>query len=423
MTASTSQAGSVPTLDYALWAGPAATEATRAQFARELRDVSVLGIGFFVLVNSPFDQDGRRARLLDLNRRFFALPLAERLKVSMDNSKHFRGFSQFGDERTQGVQDLRDQLECGHDREPFPLAHLSQAQLAAQPYLNLHGPNQFLDDATLPGYRASTTEWFEIGREVNLQLTHALELALGVPENSLIQILQDTPADRIEQREAEAKFAGSQDPNVRYEGPLPYFRMKMIRYPRASIVDGIQKANAESTQGVGAHKDGGWITLLATDSVGGLQIQDFSGNWIDAPSTQEGIIVNFGQQIEKLSRGAIQAATHRVVLRGDAHALPDRYSIAWFSMPSLTAQVHALPLSALSPELVQAWRKSGRPDAPGEDEAQQAQRGRLVSDVPAGDLYGAEGEEFGLLAWRGITRSHPTVVRRWHTQIVPSQES
>ncbi|KAE8216675.1 hypothetical protein CF327_g187 [Tilletia walkeri] len=415
----------VPFLDYALWAGPSASKASREQFATELRNVAVLGIGFFVLNNSPFDQGGRRERQFDFSRRFFALPLEERLKVSMDQSRHFRGFSKLGDEQTKGRQDLRDQLECGFDREPFPgIESLSRVQLAAQPYLNLHGPNQFLDEGILPGHRASTTEWLEIAREVNLQLTIALELALGLSPNALVSILRDSPADRIAQKEAEAKFAAvaQQDHEARYDGPAPYFRMKMIRYPRGADVDGFQKDDASSTQGVGAHKDGGWITLLATDSVGGLQIQDFAGEWIDVPHSNNGIIVNFGQQIEKLTRGAVQAATHRVHMPGNAGALPDRYSVAWFSMPSLTAHVHPLPLSNLSPDLLQAWRDSGRPDAPGKEEEAQDRRGGLVSDVPAGDLHGKDGEEFGILAWRGITRSHPTVVAHWHKDLVPWQD-
>lgn len=415
----------VLTLDYAHWAGPQATEATRKEFASQLRQVAVTGIGFFLLAGTPFEEDGRRERQFELSRRFFALPIDVRRSISMDNSPHFRGFAQFGDERTQGVQDLRDQLECGQDRAPFPLGHLSDAQLAAQPYLNLLGPNVFLDELTLPGHRAATTEWLSIAREVNLQLTRALEVALGTPANSLVDILADGPEHRKAADQAEADFAASKDSNARYEGPAPYARMKMIRYPRGGeVVDGIQKADAGSSQGVGSHKDGGWITLLATDSVGGLQVQDFSGRWVDVQPAPGALAVNFGQQLEKLTHGAIQAATHRVVIAApqDGEVPADRYSVAWFSMPSLTSVVNPLPLASLSPDLLEVWRNSGRPDAPGEAEESQA-RGRIVSDVPSGDLHGGEGEEFGLLAWRGITRSHPTVVNRWHSKLVPRQES
>ncbi|CAD6891244.1 unnamed protein product [Tilletia controversa] len=422
-----SKSNSVPFLDYALWAGPSASPASREQFASELRRVSVLGLGFFVLTNSPLDQGGRRERQFDFSRRFFALPLEARQTVSMDHSRHFRGYAKLGDEYTKGLQDLRDQLECGLDREPFPgVDRLSQAQVAAQPYLNLNGPNQFLDEDTLPGHRASTTEWLDVAREVNLQLTIALEVALGLAPDALVGILGDSPADRLAQRQAEAKFAitAQTDHEARYDGPLPYFRAKMIRYPRSANVDGFLKADASSTQGVGPHKDGGWITLLATDSTGGLQVQDFSGGWIDVPHSNHGIIVNFGQQIEKLTRGAVQAATHRVQIADNPESLPDRYSVAFFSMPSMTSQVHALPLSDLSPELINAWRTSGRADAPGNEEEEQGRRhkGTLVSDVPAGDLYGNGQEEFGILAWRGITRSHPTVAARWHQDLVPWQE-
>ncbi len=95
-------------LDYHLWAGPHATPLTRDRFVHQLRD-KVLGLGFFYLANSPLE-GVRRSRMFELVERLFALPLEERMSVDIDLSRHFRGYSKFGDERTQYQTDHRDQV-------------------------------------------------------------------------------------------------------------------------------------------------------------------------------------------------------------------------------------------------------------------------------------------------------------------------
>lgn len=76
------------TLDYSLWAGSSATPATKEQFVTQLRRCLV-GLGFFYLRNSPLDE-GRWQRLFDLSKQFFQLPLETRMKIDIEQSRHFR---------------------------------------------------------------------------------------------------------------------------------------------------------------------------------------------------------------------------------------------------------------------------------------------------------------------------------------------
>ncbi|CAO3570016.1 unnamed protein product [Mortierella alpina] len=382
-------------LNYALW-DPANVTSDRSQsFVRALRRAMV-GIGFFYLHNTPLDSGdtrkvNRRANMFSLCDRLFDLPLKDRLSIDMDNSRYFRGYCKFGDERTQSLQDHRDQVDYGLHVAPL---QLSESVLEARPYLNLYGPNQFLDDATLPGHQEIVTDWFEAANEICKQLTRAVELALGVQEGRMKQYLDGSQP---------AETGAGADEELNKLGPIPFARMKTIRYPAGEMVDGIKRIEG-SKQGVGAHKDSGWLTLLSTSPVGGLEVQDFDGKWISVPHVEGSTIVNFGQQVENLTGGIVQSATHRVVF--PSTATQTRYSVAWFSFPALNALLKPLDVAGeFSDEVLDLWRAA---------EARRQGQG-IVSDVPKGDLFASQHERFGWTAWRGLVRSHPGVVRRFYS--------
>lgn len=76
--------------------GPAA----RADFLHRLRR-AVHDIGFFQLVGHRVTG---AAELLELSRKFFALPDEERRALDILDSPHFRGYSELGRERTRGYR-------------------------------------------------------------------------------------------------------------------------------------------------------------------------------------------------------------------------------------------------------------------------------------------------------------------------------
>ncbi len=296
-------------LDYTLWNPDAPTSSSSQRFVASLRQAMV-GMGFFYLHGTPLD--AKRQGMFDLVERFFKLPVEERLKIDMDNSRHFRGYCKFGDERTQKKQDLRDQVDYAPEVEPV----VDEALLEKYPFLNLYGPNQFVKDEVCEGHRRIALDWFETAEEVSNQLTRAIELALGVDEGELSQFLTGKTKGRTATAEED------EDQALVKLGPLPYARMKTIRYPTGNTVDGITRSDPSSTQGVGAHKDSGWLTLLAPSAdVGGLEAQDFTGSWLSVPHVDGSIIVNFGQQVEFLTNGIVQAATHRVVSNPPEHKI------------------------------------------------------------------------------------------------------
>ncbi|SPO21728.1 related to Oxidoreductase [Ustilago trichophora] len=377
-------------LDYTLWEPANPNSSSSQRFIASLR-LAMVGIGFFYLHGTPLDD--KRAGMFDLVSRFFSLPIQERLKIDMDNSRHFRGYCKFGDERTLQRQDLRDQVDYAPEVQPVEDKEL----LERHPFLNLYGPNQFLSDSTCQGHREIVLDWFKTANEVSNQLTRAIELALGVDEGELSQFLTGKTRHKHQ----------ATDPALDRLGALPYARMKTIRYPTGSTVDGITRSDPSSTQGVGAHKDSGWLTLLAPSAeVGGLEGQDFSGSWLSIPHVEGSIIVNFGQQVEFLTNGIVQAATHRVV--SNPSGTKDRFSVAFFSSPALNTYLEPLDSDGFSSELVEAWQEA----------ESKRSNSQIVSDVPKGDLFARADEPFGWINWRGLVRSHPGVVNTFYRHLL-----
>ncbi|KAF9932933.1 hypothetical protein BGZ67_004529 [Mortierella alpina] len=354
----------------------------------------MVGIGCFYLHNTPLDSGdprpvNRRASMFSLCERLFDLPLQDRLSIDVDDSRHFRGYCKFGDERTLSVQDHRDQFDYGRNVAPL---QIRESDLKTRPYLNLFGPNQFLDDAILPGHQEVVTDWFETANEICKQLTRAVELASGVQEGRMSQYLDgNLPAEK----------GPGKDEELDKLGPLPFARMKTIRYPAGEVVDGVKRIEG-SAQGVGAHKDSGWLTLLSTSSVGGLEAQDFDGKWLSVPYVKGSTIVNFGQQVEFLTGGIVQAANHRVVIQS---AVKTRYSVAWLSYPALNALLKPLDVAReFSDEVLGLWKEA---------EAQRQGKG-IVTAMPKFDLSASQHERFGWLLWRRRVRSHPVVAKRFY---------
>jgi isopenicillin N synthase-like dioxygenase len=143
---------------------------------------------------------------LDASRRFFALPEKDKLEIAMIRSPQFRGYTRAGAELTQGQPDWREQVDFDREEAALPIGPGTPA------WKGTIGPNQWPS---------------------------------AMPELKPI-ILRYQEEDVFE-------------PMIH---PLPRQHLKILRYPG--------HADAESRQGVGAHKDGGLVTILLQDKLPGL---------------------------------------------------------------------------------------------------------------------------------------------------------
>jgi isopenicillin N synthase-like dioxygenase len=295
MNAITPAGLALPLIDLGqLEAGPAA----RAAFLEHLR-ATARDVGFFYLAGHGVP-DSQAAEVIAAARAFFALPEAEKLKVQMIHSPHFRGYNRAGQEITRGRQDWREQFDIHAEREALPPD-------PAAPWNRLQGPNLWPE--ALPELRDILLRWQAALTAVATRLVDAFAEALGQPADALRGI-----------------YAGK-----------PNQTMKIIRYPG--------QEETRDDQGVGAHKDSGLITFVLQDSRRGLQVLKEDGSWVDAVPVPGTFVVNIGELLELASNGYLKATVHRVVSPGPGE---ERISVAFFLGARLDATV---PLLDLPPAL------------------------------------------------------------------------
>jgi isopenicillin N synthase-like dioxygenase len=334
----------VPTLDLSR---ADAGAAERAAFLSDLRNAA-RDVGFFYLVGHGIDED-QLDQIRQLGRSFFALPVEDKLAIEMVNSPHFRGYNRAGFEHTRGKPDWREQLDIGAERPAL------SSDGTAPPWARLQGPNQW--PAALPAFRPALLAYQEKTTDLAIRVLRVFAAALDQPEDAFAPIYS----------------------------PAPHQLLKLIRYPG--------RAKDEGDQGVGAHKDSGFLTILLQDEEAGLQVEGEHG-WIDAPPIPGTFVVNIGEILEMASGGYLRANVHRVV---SPPVGVDRYSVAFFLGARLDATV---PLLSLPPHL--------------------AAEARGVTSDPLNPLFREVGRNY----WKGRLRSHPDVARRHHSDLIdPAQNT
>lgn len=111
--------------------------------------------------------------------------------------------------------------------------------------------------------------------------------------------------------------------------------LRLLHYPSTGLPD-----PEPSQMGAGAHTDYGFLTLLFQRDVGGLQVIDKTGDWIDVPPRADAVVVNSGDLLECWTNGRYRSTMHRVVPKNGDHP---RYSIAVFIDPDSDTVVETVP--------------------------------------------------------------------------------
>ncbi|TKD14542.1 isopenicillin N synthase family oxygenase [Rhodobacter capsulatus] len=282
----------LPILDFSLFRG---TAEDRAAFVDDLRR-ALHDDGFFYLSGHGVPKE-LIAALVAASKRFFALPMAEKLQIEMVKSPHFRGYNRAGFERTRGEQDWREQIDFNTEGTARSISPDSPG------WARLFGPNQWPE--AVPELKEIVLSYQTQVTAIGIDLLKAIALALGQPEDAFAAV---------------------------YE-PQPTQLLKLIRYPGRDV--------AQSDQGVGAHKDGGLITILLQHEVPGLRVQTVDGRWIDAPPVPGTFVINTGELLELATNGFVRADVHDVIAPPPG---VERFSFAFFLGARYDATIPVLPL-------------------------------------------------------------------------------
>lgn len=293
-------AGAIPLIDLDRWYDR--SDAERRALAGEV-DEHLCRVGFLVVVNhrvprSSFE-DCRSAAL-----EFFHLTTAEKAKVAVP-ADVYRGWVGPGLESnaaSYGVDtppDLKESFTFG------PVDLPSESLRSTEPMW--FAPNRWPDRPE--GFRDAVERWWQGARWLNDQLLDLLSLALDLPLTHLRDL----------------STAGTSQGTINWYGPragepLPgQFR-------------------------VGPHTDFGMLTVLDREpGLGGLQVQDESGEWVDAPHVPGSLVINLGDLFRRWTNDRWMSNVHRVLPPPESAPTEELVSLVFFGEPNVDVLVEPFP--------------------------------------------------------------------------------
>lgn len=288
------------------------------EVARAIRKAAI-DIGFFYVEGHGFAQS-EIAALLDWGRRFFALPLAEKMKLYYAEGRGFVPPGGLSPGKSDKAPDVKERLYLARDFGAGDADHL------------------WPDEAALPGFRAFVSAF--VGKSVRFAqlMGRAIARSLGCDDNY---------------------FERSYGP---FGGTLTF-----NYYPP------LDRAAIDPTQwSFSPHTDYGSFALVFQDGLGGLQVRNASGRWIDVVPRPGTLVCNMGDLMALASNDLYTSNLHRVANFADR----ERVSVTLFVGPPPSAEINCIETcqSAANPPryppvnaeeytkaLIEAYHRTGRP--------------------------------------------------------------
>ncbi len=226
-------------------------------------------VGFFYIVNHGVEDATVRAAL-EQTRRFFALPEEAKRAYDLARTRRHRGYVPFAAlSADPGAEpDVQEAYEVGLELPADDPLHV-----AGNP---LYGPNVWPRE--LPGFAGDVYRYFEEVLALGHALFRAFAIALGLPDEFF-------------------------EPHI----TRPMAQLRLIHYPPSE-----HEVRSAKTLGVGAHTDYECFTILWQNAPG-LQVQNTSGDWIEALPVPGSFVVNIGDMMQRWTNDLFVSTPHRVV--------------------------------------------------------------------------------------------------------------
>jgi isopenicillin N synthase-like dioxygenase len=277
----------IPVIDIAAADDPAA----RPELARRITRAAE-EIGFIYITGHRNTPEMLNA-VIDQARAFFDLPEAEKRKIDLKTSPHYRGYLgllETGDDPTFTGNYL-EAFHCGVD-----LAADHPDIRAGMP---LRGPNLW---PAQPSFRDVVYGYFLSTYDVGRSLLELIAEGLGQPTDFFTRHYEHTIA-----------------------------QLRLLRYPQQD--DPTVELLARP------HADSGIITLLYQDDTGGLEVMNKAGTWIAAPPVPGTYIINIGNTLQFWTGRRLKSTNHQVRNRGSGAA---RFSMPFFMTPDYDTVIRAI---------------------------------------------------------------------------------
>ena len=268
--------------------------AERMAVARELRRVCI-DIGFFYLTGHGISA-AELEEALARGRAFFRLPLAEKEKMRF-NAARF-GYFPLGGATDYGREgDLKERFSC------------TREAMAGEPADGNFGAgrSRWPEERVLPGFRDFFTAHIEKRASLTRALARVFALSLDLREDYF-------------------------DAAFKHLGCVLMFNY----YPQIARQAGLEEPSRWSFS---PHTDYGAFTLLLQDRLGGLQVRNAAGDWIDVTPLPGSFVINIGDMFAMWTNDLYKSSLHRVMNFGDA----ERISLALFTYPQGRTEITCLP--------------------------------------------------------------------------------
>ncbi|MER9676994.1 2-oxoglutarate and iron-dependent oxygenase domain-containing protein [Mesorhizobium sp. M0208] len=275
----------LPVVDIA----PLLDGSNKHRVAKEIR-WALSNTGFMYVKNHGIPQDFVDS-VFDVSRRFFDLPTSQKMTLHVSKSDvALRGYIEpFGENTDPGkTKDLKECFDIGPERSTLE-----------GPFF---GPNQW--PSSLPEFQKLTYGYHQKMVDLAKILLKGIALSLDQSESYFETFMRN-----------------------------PISIQRLLHYPPQSGYIG------EEIIGIGAHTDYGNLTILAQDDVGGLQVMNRDGDWVEGIPIHGTFVINIGDLIQRLTNAVYLANMHRVV-NTSGH---ERYSNPFFIDADFDAIIEPLP--------------------------------------------------------------------------------
>ncbi len=257
--------------------------------------------GFFYIINHRVPRN-LLTSVFEVAHDFFALPDEQKEKVSFELGNKNRGYIPLGAESSD-PDAKRD------EKEAYDFTHKIPAGVAGGLMPDrISGENLWSSQPA--NLRPVIERYLQKCIELGTTLFQIFAMGLGLDHHFF--------ADKIN---------------------YPIAQLRMLYYP-AQIPEAISTENL----GIGKHCDYECLTILAQGDIGGLQVENLQGEWVEAPPIEGAFNINIGEMLTRWTNGKFKATPHRVVNTSGQ----TRYSVPFFFATNY--DVNIKPLDICVPE-------------------------------------------------------------------------